>query len=240
MLDMESCKNLEHCSCPKNIESLSIRWCASIKSVSYATEGGQKLKSLYIHNCNQLVEKVLTNTSMPMLEVARIIAWPDLKSITELTCFVHLKELEIQDCPSIESFPAPELPILTSLKHLKIRNCRSMDASFGYWPPSLCKLSIGGLKRPITEWGPQNFPASLVDLQLWGERAVYDVTSGSQLSHILPSSLTHLRLTGFKKLESLSKGLQHLTSLQPETETVGEPGGARPPPTRPIALLFTL
>ncbi|GKC17018.1 NB-ARC domains-containing protein, partial [Tanacetum coccineum] len=41
-----------------------------------------------------------------------------------------------------------------------------------------------------------------------------DVSSGSQLSHMLPSSLTRLALWNFGKLESVSMGLQHLTSLQ--------------------------
>ncbi|PWA31105.1 NB-ARC domains-containing protein [Artemisia annua] len=87
--------------------------------------------------------------------------------------------------------------------------------SFGVWPPKLGYLEIGRLKKFISKFGPQNFPPSLVDLLLIGGSAEEDdVTSGSQLSHMLPSSLTRLHLWGFKKLESVSKGLQHLTSLQ--------------------------
>ncbi|GJY24157.1 NB-ARC domains-containing protein [Tanacetum coccineum] len=87
--------------------------------------------------------------------------------------------------------------------------------SFGLWPPKLGFLEIGGLKKPISKLGPQNFPPSLVDLRLWGGSAEEDdVSSGSQLSHMLPSSLTKLHLWYFEKLESVSMGLQHLTSLQ--------------------------
>ncbi|GKG17408.1 hypothetical protein Tco_0362365, partial [Tanacetum coccineum] len=60
--------------------------------------------------------------------------------------------------------------------------------SFGLWPPKLCFLEIGGLKKPISKLGPQNFPPSLVELQLWGGSAEEDdVSSGTQLSHMLPS-----------------------------------------------------
>ncbi|MFS7925577.1 putative leucine-rich repeat domain superfamily [Helianthus anomalus] len=64
---------------------------------------------------------------------------------------------------------------------------------------------------PISEWGDLNFPTSLVHLTLRDEP---DVSDFSQLSHLFPSSLTSLDITGFDNLESLSTGLQHLTSLQ--------------------------
>ncbi|KAI3504033.1 hypothetical protein L1887_32577 [Cichorium endivia] len=89
-----------------------------------------------------------------------------------------------------------------------------MDASFprGLWPPKLFSLDIGGLKKPISKWGPQTFPNSLVELALIGQSE--DVSNFSQLSHLLPSSLTRLYIDGFEKVESVSMGLQHLTSLQ--------------------------
>ncbi|GJW13186.1 NB-ARC domains-containing protein [Tanacetum coccineum] len=136
--------------------------------------------------------------------------------MVKLACFVHLTELRIVECSSIESFPAADLPNLTSLKRLTIRDCKSMDVdSFGVWPPNLGFLIIGGLKKPISKFGLKSFPPSLVNLELLGGTAEEDdVTSGSQLSHMLPSSLTTLWLNNFEKLESVSNGLQHLTSLQ--------------------------
>ncbi|PWA58974.1 NB-ARC domains-containing protein [Artemisia annua] len=217
ILELMSCQNLERCNLPNNIQELCISYCDSIASVSFPT-GGHKLKSLKIDNCEQLLEKeVLLNTSMPlMLEVVHIKRWKNLKSINELACFIQLTELRIEDCSSIESFPAADLPNLTSLEYLRIVKCKSMDvASFGVWPPKLGFLQIGGLKKPISKLGPQTFPSSLVDLKLYGGSAEEeDVTSGSQLSHMLPSSLTTLGLWYFEKLETVSKGLQHLTSLQ--------------------------
>ncbi|PWA44588.1 NBS-LRR resistance-like protein [Artemisia annua] len=240
ILELRSCKNLERCNLPNNIQELNIRFCRMIASVSFPT-GGHKLKSLKIANCEQLPDTELLNTSMPlMLEVVHIERWENLKSINELTsfihiteleiadcssiesmvelaCFIHLTRLRIEDCSSLESFPAADLPNLTSLTRLAIKDCKSMDVdSFGLWPPNLGTLGIGGLKKPISKFGPQNFPPSLVDLHLYGGSAEEedDVTSGSQLSHMLPSSLTTLWLEDFEKLETVSMGLQHLTSLQ--------------------------
>ncbi|GKE45559.1 NB-ARC domains-containing protein, partial [Tanacetum coccineum] len=190
ILELVSCQNLERCKLPNNIQELEI------------------------DGCKQLLEKELLNPSMPaMLEVLCISWWKNLKSINELTCFIHIKNLEIRDCSSMESFPAADLPNLTSLT---IVSCISMDVnSFGLWPPKLGSLTIGRLKKPISKLGPQNFPPSLLELRLWGGPAEEDdVSSGSQLSHMLPSSLTTLQLWFFGKLESVSMGLQHLTSLQ--------------------------
>ncbi|PWA37716.1 NB-ARC domains-containing protein [Artemisia annua] len=215
ILCFSECKNLEHCNLPNNIEELTIFGCPLIEHITFPIRGGHKLKSLEIDNCEQLLEnEVLLNTSM--LEVVRIGRWKNLKTINELTCFIHIKKLEIIYCSSIESFPAADLPNLTSLKYLTIRDCKSMDvASFGLWPPQLGSLHIGGLKKPISKFGLQNFPPSLVSLVLLGRSVEEDdVTSGSQLSHMLPSSLTTLDLRYFEKLESVSVGLQHLTSLQ--------------------------
>ncbi|CAI9277620.1 unnamed protein product [Lactuca saligna] len=193
-LTLFGCDSLEHCSCPNS------------------------LKSLFIQNCDNLLEKdqkPLINSDILMLESVIIHNWPNLKSITELSSFNHLRELVITNCPNMESFPDHELPNLTVLIHLSITYCQSMDASFsgGLWPPKLCSLSIGGLKKPISKWGPQTFPTSLVELWLIGGQ-LDDVCNFSQLSHLLPSSLTTLEINGFEKVESVSMGLQHLASLQ--------------------------
>ncbi|GJY85034.1 NB-ARC domains-containing protein [Tanacetum coccineum] len=182
ILVLWSCNNLERFSCLNSIESLRIGRCDSITCVSFPTGGCQKLKSLEIRNCNKLSEKelerVLRDTSPHMLEVVHIESWQNLKSVNELSCLIHLAELQISNCWSIESFPA--------------------DAP--RW-----------LKKPISKWGPQTFPTSLVDIMLWGRWGEEDddVTSGTQLSPIIPKSLTTLRLWNFEELESVTS-LQHL------------------------------
>ncbi|KAF5775336.1 putative leucine-rich repeat domain superfamily [Helianthus annuus] len=165
---------------------------------------------------------------MPMLEYVWIYNWPNLKSIIELNCWVHLTTLIIDNCENLESFPnnltslekleienCPRLEVsfvgenLRSLEELRIINCSSMDSPFlsWVWPPNLRSLEIGKLKKPFSEWGPQTFPTSLVKLKLYGGG------SCNQFSHILPSSLTSLDIREFEKLESFSVGLQHLQSL---------------------------
>ncbi|KAL7611113.1 hypothetical protein Lser_V15G13834 [Lactuca serriola] len=194
-----NCKILEHCSCPNSVKSLSI-W-----------------------NCNKLMEKELVggrekpliNSNILMLESVFIFNWSNLKSITELSSFNQLRDLYISNCPYMDSFPDHELPKLNVLIHLSITYCQSMDASFsgGLWPPKLCSLRIGGLKKPISKWGPQTFPTSLLNLSLIGGQSE-DVSNFSQLSYLFPSTLTTLHIRGFEKVESVSMGLQNLTSLR--------------------------
>uniref|UniRef100_A0A251SXP3 Putative NB-ARC n=1 Tax=Helianthus annuus TaxID=4232 RepID=A0A251SXP3_HELAN len=215
ILDVLHCNNMKLCCCPNSIESLCIGSCSSVTRLSFPTAstigGGHELRSLDISLCNKQMEMII-NTSMPMLEYVCIYHWENLKSIIQLSNSVHLTHLELYGCPSLESFPDLELSKLTSLKILLIEKCPSMDYAFpqGLWPPNLVSLGIGGLKKPISEWSSQNFPTSLVELTLFGE----DVRNFSKLSDLLPSSLTRLCIEEFGKLESLSVGLQHLTSLQ--------------------------
>ncbi|KAL4577242.1 hypothetical protein LXL04_013347 [Taraxacum kok-saghyz] len=192
-MDVWNCNSLEHCSCPNSIEWFRIGDCDSVTSVSFPRGGEQKLKSLEFHNCSKIVLHNL----------------PNLKS------FMGLNKLVIKGCPSMESFPDQELPNLTSLIHITISKCISMDDSFprGLWPPNLCWLEIGGLKKPISEWGPQNFPKSLTALQICGG-PYDDVGNFDQLLHLFPSYLNYLSIYGFEKVELMSMGLHHLTSLQ--------------------------
>ncbi|KAJ0834464.1 putative P-loop containing nucleoside triphosphate hydrolase, leucine-rich repeat domain superfamily [Helianthus annuus] len=235
ILRVWNCKNMERCSCPNGIEELSVSNCSSVLAVLFPNGGQEKVRSLEIYNCRKILEsewggqKMNNNrnrSNMPMLECIYIRDWPNLKTINELTCSVHLTELTIKGCESLESFPdnltslkklalknCPKLDVsflrdnLTSLEEVQIRNCPRIDPSFpsGIWPPNLRSLKIGMLKKPFSEWGSQNFPTSLVDLRLWGEDGV---TSCSQLSHLLPSSLTSLDINGFKNLESVSTALR--------------------------------
>ncbi|KAJ0716991.1 putative virus X resistance protein-like, coiled-coil [Helianthus annuus] len=224
ILEVYECKKMERCSCPDGIEVLTVCGCSSMTVVSFPKGGQEKLRSLRIWNCRNLLEKEWewggqkTNnnrsSSMPMLEHVNINNWPNLKSFIELNCLVRLTELRIEDCKSLESFPDN----LTSLKKLEIRNCPKLDVCENLtsleeswvWPPNLRSLVLGKLKKPFSEWGPQTFPTSLVKLKLYEDD---EVSSCSEFSHLLPSSLTSLEINGFEKLESFSMGLQHLQSL---------------------------
>ncbi|KAJ0860311.1 putative P-loop containing nucleoside triphosphate hydrolase, leucine-rich repeat domain superfamily [Helianthus annuus] len=242
ILEVNECKNMERCSCPDGIEELTVQSCSSMRVVSFPKGGQEKLRSLTIWNCRNLLEKEWEwggqkmnnnrSSSTPILEFVRIKDWPNLKSIIELNDFVHLTELMIHNCENLESFPdtltslkkleirnCPKLEVsflgenLTSLKEMEIRECPRMDASLpGWvWPPNLQILVIEKLKKPFSEWGPQTFPTSLVELELYGGGEDGVVISCSEFS--LPSSLTSLSIRGFEKLESFTTDLQHLQSL---------------------------
>ncbi|XP_071734047.1 uncharacterized protein [Rutidosis leptorrhynchoides] len=227
-LSIEKCKNIERCSCPNNIETLSILRCDSIRDVSFSSRGGQKLKLVYIDGYEgggdktQMLINNNNNTGMPSLESLDIRRFPHLKIIVELNCFLHITSLRIVDCESLESMPDVQLPKLIFLTHLVIYKCPSLGGSFpgGLWPPKLKKLTIGKLKKPISEWGPQKFPPSLVDLELYGggssgnEDDASIIISDDHLYCLLPSSLTSLHIKYLKEIETISKGLEHLTSLQ--------------------------
>ncbi|KAL8210200.1 hypothetical protein R6Q57_006932 [Mikania cordata] len=206
---------MERCSCPNSIENLSVSYCRSITSICLPAGGGGGLKTLVIQCCDKILEREWgrqNNNNRMLLEDVRIYRWPNLKSIINLNCFVHLTRLVIIDCEGLESLPDNEFPHLASLKHLVIKDCPRMDGCFprGLWPPYLQSLQIGRLKKPISEWGSQNFPTSLVELHLHDGGVM---SSCSQFSNLLPSSLTSLILLNFEKLESFSMGLQHLQRL---------------------------
>ncbi|CAI9277322.1 unnamed protein product [Lactuca saligna] len=227
--------------CLGAVEELRIEWCNEIRHLweSDAKAGNilvnlRKLEVTYCSNLVSLGEKEVVNFGHGSnLEFIRIYF---CKKMQHFSCPDSIESLSIFDCASVTSISfrngGKKLKSLSirgcekllqkelinssmqMLEYIQIENCPSMDASFprGLWPRNLCSLSIGWLKTPISEWGPQNFPISLVDLRLGGQSE--DVTNFSQLSHLLPSSLTSLRIHGFEKLELVSVGLQHLTSLQ--------------------------
>ncbi|CAH1440663.1 unnamed protein product [Lactuca virosa] len=120
----------------------------------------------------------------------------------------HLTFLDIRYCKNLKSFPHDHFQSFTSLEEMWIYQCPSMDCSFpcGVWPPNLRKLSIGMLNKPMSEWGLQNFPTSLVELELYGYDSgvvsfsvaddVRNTTtpSSSSSSFLLPPSLVSLEL----------------------------------------------
>ncbi|GKF27085.1 NB-ARC domains-containing protein, partial [Tanacetum coccineum] len=160
--------------------------------------------------CNQL-------TSLRILE---LLICQNLERCKLPNKILSVAKLVIIRCDSIASV---SFPIVGGhkLKSLKIYGCEQLlEKEMEKLMLELGFLEIGGLKKPISKLGPQNFPPSLVELILWGGSAEEDdVSSGSPtphllLTHMLPSSLTRLALWNFEKLESVSMGLQHLTSLQ--------------------------
>ncbi|KAM0008428.1 putative virus X resistance protein-like, coiled-coil [Helianthus debilis subsp. tardiflorus] len=197
------CPRVESYNCPNSVEKLRIYGCPSL-SLTFPTMGDlpSTLKFLEIKRCDN-IESILDNGYgfLP---------------------FLCLRCLVISDCKNLKSFPHEQLQKLTSLEEIVIWVCPSLDFPFpcGLWPPNLRFLSIGGLKKPISEWGLQNFPPSLFMLHLYGDENSGVVSFGAKTdeedisSFRLPSSLIYLNIWGFNELESVSEGMQHLTCLQ--------------------------
>ncbi|KAJ0611474.1 putative P-loop containing nucleoside triphosphate hydrolase, leucine-rich repeat domain superfamily [Helianthus annuus] len=251
-VEINNCPRLENYHCPNNIEKLKISSCRSLTSIKFPTthDVPSTLKILNIEDCDNLETDWLVDNFLSSLEYLVIYRMPKLRLFPE-GCLVHLttlmisscdnlesipghgfgflpflclKSLLINNCMNLKSFPDEHLQSLTSLEYMWISYCPSMDNSFpcGLWPPNLSNLSIGSLKKPISEWGQQNFPTTLVTLILYGENsgaipfAKADDTrnTATTSSFLLPPSLTYLYISDFMDMESLSMGLQHLTCLE--------------------------
>ncbi|KAL8230146.1 hypothetical protein R6Q59_000518 [Mikania micrantha] len=194
------------------------------------------LKSLHISSCNNVEVSWLDNNFLSSLQHLYILNMVNLRLFHD-GCFVHLTTLNINDCDNIESIPSNGYGFLPShcLRYLRIADCKNLK-SFPhehlqsseslveikiYGCPNLDYTFPGKLKKPISEWGMQNFPTSLVSLNLLGDGDSRVVTFANaeeedttSSSFLLPSSLTSLSLDDFNELEYLSEGLQHLTCLQ--------------------------
>nr|XP_043611512.1 putative disease resistance RPP13-like protein 1 [Erigeron canadensis] len=236
-----NCERLQSFNCPKRLERLVINNCRSITSLSFPAVPALGLKILDIQRCSSL-------------EVNWLYKWSQ-RTVFPVACFVHmtkliimgcdnieyiseegfgilqsLRYLELISCKSMKYFPHMYLQRLESLVELSVTNCPHMDKYFpcGFWPPNLESLRIGRLKKPMSQWGIQDFPPSLVNLCLLGENSgvvsfakendTRDEIINSS-SFLLPSSLTFLKIIGFRRLGSLSEGLDHLKSLKQLPET---------------------
>ncbi|KAK9057503.1 hypothetical protein SSX86_022339 [Deinandra increscens subsp. villosa] len=246
-VEINDCPRLESYYCPTSIEKLKISGCGSITSLKFPNVPST-LKILNIEDCDNLETSWLLDNFLSSLEYLVIYSMPNLRSLPE-GCLVHLttlivsscdnlesipghgfgflpffglRSLLINNCMNLKSFPHQHLQSLTSLEYMWISYCPSMDYSFpcGLWPPNLTNLSIGSLNKPISEWGLQNFPTSLVTLILYGENSGGTVLfanaddTATTSAFLLPSSLTYLYVSDFMDIESVSTGLQHLTCLE--------------------------
>ncbi|XP_076939594.1 uncharacterized protein LOC143608438 [Bidens hawaiensis] len=206
-LSIYHCGSMKHCCCPNSIGSLSIQSCSSLTSVSFPTTtggGGQKLKSLVILNCENLTEQI-NNTSMPMLVEVNIYWWRNLKSVVQLSSFIHLSSLSIHDCPSFESFPDTQMPNLTKMS---IITCQSVKSFYDIQLPSLTDLTIVDCQS--LELLPE-----LSNLTLLNDLTITNCpcVDASFPSWGWPPNLRYLKIGGLKKPISQWSTLNFPTSL---------------------------
>ncbi|RXH93868.1 hypothetical protein DVH24_015935 [Malus domestica] len=178
----------------------------------------------------------------PKLSYLHIMANENLESLSigggaEVENLTHLKELCIDYCPNLVSFPhgglhtpnlaefrvwgcknlrllPDQIHTLTALRFLNIdlRNVESFAE--GGLPPNLQAFHIGNcekLKPSVEYWGLQRI-VSLRSFRIWTSEDVLETLLKEQL---LPTTLHALSIHGIRSLKSLEgKGLQHLTCLQ--------------------------
>ncbi|CAH1440686.1 unnamed protein product [Lactuca virosa] len=200
------CDRLESYNCPNSVERLEISFCNSMTLLTF---------SAVQENPSPLTKSIVGDCDNVQLQPKTIPA-KDL-SLSRLTF------LAISYCKNLTSFSHKHFQSLTSLEELEIHDCPNTDSfPCGVWPPNLRKLMIGMLNKPMSEWGPQSFPTSLVELFLFGKNsgvvsfAVADDlrNTPSSSSFLLPPSLVSLSLDGFTDVESFSEVLQHLPCLE--------------------------
>ncbi|KAM7493503.1 hypothetical protein LguiB_028112 [Lonicera macranthoides] len=241
LIESNSSHHVESCS---HLESLYIWCCDSLTCFLPGHNLPTTLKYLSVRSCRSLEPDsenfwLLNSSSMPSsLETIVISNWVKLASLPRcLLNFIRLTNLMFYGCPGLESFPERGLPpnlrslaisncynlkylpddqmqSLTSLVEVEVSGCPCLE-SFpqGRWPPNLQSLSIGNIKKqPISKWGLHRLPTSLVDFCIDGD--IPGLTSFSGVGIKLPTSLTTLYINGLQSIESLSMGLENLTSLQ--------------------------
>ncbi|GJS43695.1 retrotransposon protein, putative, ty1-copia subclass [Tanacetum coccineum] len=220
-----------------SLQIINIQGCAEVvfSSVVYLSSSILRVIINQIKGLTRLRKKVLEH--LGGIEYLSIRECNDLEYLWELeteACeiLLNLQNLRIESCEKLVSLGKKDFNLGICLKSIRkvdirysVRNCPSLDCSFpcGLWPPNLTILRLGGLKKPMSEWGMPNLPKSLVTLHLHGENSglvsfakgnVGNRSRSTSSPLYLPSSLTFLHIHGFVDLESLLEGLQHLSCLE--------------------------
>ncbi|KVF80660.1 hypothetical protein Ccrd_026659 [Cynara cardunculus var. scolymus] len=205
------------------VEDLSISWCDELRylceSEAEACKFLVSLRKLEISLCKKLVSLPELPSSLETLSVYRC---DNLESISDKGFgILPLEYLYNSNCKNLKLFPHEHLESLKSLGDLLIHNYPSIAYSFpcGLWPPNLRSLGIGCLNKPMSKWGIQNYPTSLVHLTLFGKSSgvvsfvakAKDVTS---TSFLLPPSPIALSFFDFLEVELVSEVLQSLPCLK--------------------------
>jgi hypothetical protein len=125
----------------------------------------------------------------------------------------NLISLVVDGCEKLRSLPT-HMDSLKSLQHLRISKCHRLDSlpERGL-PPNLTSLEIINCKisLPMSEWGLH----MLTSLKRFSVESTIDVDRfPDDEGLLLPPSLTFLEISNQENLKSISRGLQHLTSLE--------------------------
>ena len=199
--------------------------CTELQTIGHLTS----LRVVKIERCHALESYCCPNSVERLsIEYCRSITSLTFSKLPEEVPY-SLKELTLVGLPNLESIPHEHFQCLATLEELTILGCRSLpfpSPCGSLWPPNLRKLTIGYLGRRMSDWGLQNYPPSLVELELYcfgsgvvsfGVMEQQDHNNNNTTSSacfLLPPSLTSLILWNIEEVESVSEVLQHLPHLQ--------------------------
>ncbi|XP_070012816.1 putative disease resistance RPP13-like protein 1 [Nicotiana sylvestris] len=218
-LRVESCHSLTRLLIPNGTEALSING-----------------RFLFHNKCENL--EILSVAQTTLLRTLDIMHCEKLKSLPEhmQELVPSLKELFLNNCPEIESFPEGGLPF--NLEVLKIWNCKKLVNGRKEWGlqrlPCLTELTIyhDGSDEEIPAGENWKLPCSIRritihNLKTFSNQVLKSLTSleslytynlpqiQSLLEEGLTSSLFELTLDRHEELHSLpTEGLRRITSLQ--------------------------
>uniref|UniRef100_M1BLZ3 Disease resistance protein R3a n=2 Tax=Solanum tuberosum TaxID=4113 RepID=M1BLZ3_SOLTU len=194
-LRVQDCHNLTRFLIPTATETLYIRGCENVEKLSVAC-GGTQMTSLIIDGCKKL--KWLPKRMQELLP--------------------SLKQLQLIDCPEIESFPQGGLPF--NLQRLWIRNSKKLVNRRKEWCLqrlpclNLLEISHDGSDEEIVGGENWELPSSIQKLTINNVKTL----SSQHLKSL--TSLQYLCIEGnFPQIQSmleeeLPSSLSHLTSLQ--------------------------
>ncbi|XP_038678891.1 putative disease resistance protein At3g14460 [Tripterygium wilfordii] len=186
--------NTNQAQSESHLEQLEIAGCQGPTSFP-AGKFPAALKFLTIRGpiCMQLESAISEKNTA--LESIRVLDDDNLKALPSINCLPSLRSLYICRCPALESFPEMGFRS-TSLQHLHIEECQN-------------------LRQPIAEWGLGMLSCLEILTVNGGCPVTADVVSFPDDNCCwLPTSLKYLRIGYFTSLESVSMGLQMLTSLK--------------------------
>ena len=151
--------------------------------------------------------------SFPRLKTLYLIGFPNLQVISQDHIHNHLEGMKVQECPKFESLPANMHTLLPSLNELNIKDCPKLETFLEGGLPSNLKfvrlkncstLLVGSLKGAFRD-------NSFLE-RLWIEKVDAKCFPDEGL---LPLSLIELVMGDCLNLEKLDyKGLYQLSSLQ--------------------------
>ncbi|KAL6138626.1 hypothetical protein ACLB2K_063907 [Fragaria x ananassa] len=203
-------EGLQYCTSPQQLE---IQGCPKIKSIPIPSQGLPSLIRLVLSQCSELPS--LPSGLSCCTSLRRLTIWKCRSSQIDLQFLVSLQELEIRDCPKLETVSS--LDKLTSLSDLWICDCsrlKSLPSGLAMASPHvftrLKQLTLGPFWKELDAFPAFQVLPQLETLSIYGWPKLKSLPQ--QIQHLTP--LTFLRIESFEGVEAIPDWLGNLASLK--------------------------